>query len=578
MKVFRILIVFFLSQHILYSQIAAPKLICVKRDTLIWDLPNVTCGTINGYSIFAARNPNGPYQMITTVTNPTQTKFFFNNTEGGAWYFYVETNATCAGQSRRQSDTLDNQLPSVTSVTTLNVIDAKTVEVRWRRSPNPKVTGYIVYKKTIIGLVTIADVPNRDTLRFLDKNATPNIKSEEYQVRAVDACENTSLYDVNHRTLLMRTTQDKCAQTITLRWNFYQNWSNPIAKHEVWVGLEGRTPSLLISLGAKDSTYVFKNAKNNTRYRFFVRAVESVSNISAQSNDTTLVANIIEPVKELTLKSVSIVNSRKIEIAWRWNKNAKVDSIFVLRRRIDSAWVTIYKGKPSYPLDDDFFFNDSSARADLYQYVYMVRTVDDCKGSLTSNIMTSFRMFAQPQSIGKNRLKWDSLIIEGGKVMGYQPIRIERGASTNIGTPIDPLSPKEFTDIITAKDPQICYRMAANYTYKLPDGTEEEATAYSNIVCTSQFTNIFMPNAFTPNGRNPLFKPIFTFSENITDYVFFILDRWGSVVFQTTDPTVGWDGTRNGADLPQGSYLYIIRLKQLSGGLVEEKGAMMLLR
>jgi gliding motility-associated-like protein len=578
MKVFRILILLLIGQHILHAQIAAPKFICVKRDTLIWELPNVTCGTINGYSIFAARNPNGPYQLITTVTNRTQTKFFFNNTEGGAWYFYLETNAVCAGQNRLQSDTLDNQPPSISPISTVNVIDSKTVEVRWRRNPNPKVAGYIIYKKTVVGLIPIADIPSRDTVRFLDKNASPNTKSEEYQVLAVDACGNTSLFDVSHRTLLMKMAQDKCGQTITLRWNLYQNWSNSIAKHEIWVGLAGRTPSLLVSIGAKDSVYVFKNAKNSTKYNFFVRAVEAVSNISAQSNDTTFVANIIEPVKELTLKTVSATNNGKIEIGWRWNKNAKVDSFYVLRRRIDSSWVTIFKGKPLYPLDDDFFFTDSSSKPSTYQYVYMVRTVDECKGTFTSNAMTSFRIFALPQSIGKNRLKWDSLIIENGTVTGYQPIRIERGASTNIGNPIDPLSPKEVSDVITARDPQICYRMAANYTYKLPDGTEETATAYSNIVCISQFTNIWIPNAFTPNGRNPIFKPIFTFSENITDYVFFILDRWGSVVFQTTDPTIGWDGTRNGADLPQGSYLYIIRLKQLSGGLVEEKGAMILLR
>ena len=41
---------------------------------------------------------------------------------------------------------------------------------------------------------------------------------------------------------------------------------------------------------------------------------------------------------------------------------------------------------------------------------------------------------------------------------------------------------------------------------------------------------------------------------------------------------MGWDGTRNGTDLPQGAYAYIIRLKQLSGGLVEEKGVVMLIR
>ena len=120
--------------------------------------------------------------------------------------------------------------------------------------------------------------------------------------------------------------------------------------------------------------------------------------------------------------------------------------------------------------------------------------------------------------------------------------------------------------------------MAANYRYKLADGSFEDATSYSQIICLAQFTNVFMPNAFTPGGANPEFKPVFTFSENIVDYTMYILDRWGGILFQTKNPVEGWDGTRNGAELPHGTYSYIVRLKQASGGLREEKGVLLLIR
>jgi gliding motility-associated-like protein len=57
-----------------------------------------------------------------------------------------------------------------------------------------------------------------------------------------------------------------------------------------------------------------------------------------------------------------------------------------------------------------------------------------------------------------------------------------------------------------------------------------------------------------------------------------IYDRWGSRIFESTVPAMGWDGKRNGSDLPQGVYAYIIRLERFGGSQVEYKGAVLLLR
>ena len=87
-----------------------------------------------------------------------------------------------------------------------------------------------------------------------------------------------------------------------------------------------------------------------------------------------------------------------------------------------------------------------------------------------------------------------------------------------------------------------------------------------------------MPNAFTPGGKNPEFKPVFAFEANIVDYEMLIFDRWGRVLFKTNNTKAAWDGRSNGSDLPQGTYTYIVRIGQISGGLVERKGVLMLLR
>ena len=57
-----------------------------------------------------------------------------------------------------------------------------------------------------------------------------------------------------------------------------------------------------------------------------------------------------------------------------------------------------------------------------------------------------------------------------------------------------------------------------------------------------------------------------------------IFDRWGGFIFSTENPSDGWEGKRNGNDVPQGTYSYIIRVKQAGGKLTESKGILMLIR
>ncbi len=578
MKFLQILIALFFTQNLLNAQIAAPNLRCVKRDTLIWDVPSVSCGTVNSYLIYSARNINGPYQVLATITNTAQTRYFHNNTEGGNWFYFMETNANCAGQSRLQSDTLDNQPPSLTSVLTLNVVNSKTVEVRWRKNPTPEVTGYIVYKKTNSGLVPIANVPNRDTVHYFDTNASPALKNEEYQVLAVDACGNTSLFDVNHQTILLKTTQSKCEQAITLKWNLYKNWVNPISKQEVWVGVAGRNPTLFASVGAKDTAYVYKNAKDKTRYFFYIKAIEAVTNISSKSNDTTIIGNISEPVKNLFIKNITVNKNNQVDLTWLWNATAKIDSVEIYRRTADMPFTFLKSFKPVAPIDDQGFYTDVQVNAGAKPYYYYIKTTDECKAKVSSNTAGTMHLTGFPAKNGQNTLRWTLFDVQDAVVTGYQIVRIVNNAATDIGNPIDTSAPREYLDVSTTGEKNICYRVGAYYRYKLPDGSEETAIAYSNTICLSQFANVWVPNAFTPGGNNPVFKPVFTFSENISEYRMTIFDRWGGILFDTTNPLDGWEGKRNGSDLPQGTYSYIIRLKQAGGSLYENKGVLMLLR
>lgn len=78
--------------------------------------------------------------------------------------------------------------------------------------------------------------------------------------------------------------------------------------------------------------------------------------------------------------------------------------------------------------------------------------------------------------------------------------------------------------------------------------------------------NIFLPNAFTPNGdgKNDVFIPK---GLNITYFKMYIFNRWGERLFESNSILEGWDGYFNGALCPMGSYVWVIEYEGLSSKL-----------
>ena len=76
---------------------------------------------------------------------------------------------------------------------------------------------------------------------------------------------------------------------------------------------------------------------------------------------------------------------------------------------------------------------------------------------------------------------------------------------------------------------------------------------------------LYMPSAFTPNkdGKNDLFR--IPPGASLSLSAFSIFDRWGNVVYRTTNIAKGWNGTCKGQNLDTGTYVYFIK------GVVQDK-------
>jgi len=94
----------------------------------------------------------------------------------------------------------------------------------------------------------------------------------------------------------------------------------------------------------------------------------------------------------------------------------------------------------------------------------------------------------------------------------------------------------------------------------------------SNTVEINPPLSVYIPNAFTPDGDglNDLFIPV---GKGITEYTLQIFDRWGELIFQSSDFNKGWDGTYKSEPVPMGSYVYKISAKGNGSRVIEKNGS-----
>jgi gliding motility-associated-like protein len=110
------------------------------------------------------------------------------------------------------------------------------------------------------------------------------------------------------------------------------------------------------------------------------------------------------------------------------------------------------------------------------------------------------------------------------------------------------------------------------------DGMEVILTAYNSAGCQDTFSLIierkdeliyYVPNTFTPDGNenNEVFKPVFTEGFDPYNFRMLIFNRWGEIVFESRDATVGWNGTYGtGEDVfkcQDGVYIWQIEFRKI---------------
>jgi gliding motility-associated-like protein len=166
----------------------------------------------------------------------------------------------------------------------------------------------------------------------------------------------------------------------------------------------------------------------------------------------------------------------------------------------------------------------------------------------------------------------DTLIIEG------QPLPLRAVASaeaTYTWTPVTGLNDREIANpLLMINSP------AGPLTYKVDVVTQQGCTASDEIKVTvfKKDADIYVPSAFTPNndGTNDQIRSI---PVGIKTFHFFaVYNRYGQLLFRSSDPQKEWNGKFKGVDQPTGTYIFTTAGIDIHGKLLSKKGTIVLIR
>ncbi len=122
----------------------------------------------------------------------------------------------------------------------------------------------------------------------------------------------------------------------------------------------------------------------------------------------------------------------------------------------------------------------------------------------------------------------------------------------------------DTTDIL---NPERVFENVGKYPVMLISQTDKGCvdTVVKILEIRDEFA-VYIPNSFTPNadGINDIFN-IKGIGLKLEGFSMDLFDRWGKLVYSTTDITKGWDGSVKGQLSPDGVYIYKIRVVGANG-------------
>ncbi|MEX0980755.1 MAG: gliding motility-associated C-terminal domain-containing protein [Bacteroidales bacterium] len=448
---------------------------------------------------------------------------------------------------------------------TIDSITGETI-IEWEASETPQIDSYEISTLDITtNPVTgfyLGSVPG-DSLTFSYKPEKQ--KPYIYTVVAVDEAENRSLLSGDyHQPVHLKLQYDSCSSAMLLKWNKYVGWKNSLTGFYVYSKGETGDFRYLDRLDTNTVSFVHEPVEENRKYQYVIIAYDSRGNRST-SNTQSYFTYMPPPPDFINLDHVSVIDDQTVEISFSADISGEINDFLVSRARSREGSFT-----PVQMITD---VNSSTIQitdniaTQVEKYFYKVEALNSCSRPVASSNPGNNIVVSGSAEGSVITLTWDPYEGFSNGVSEYTVFRKNRYNEYEVVHTLPP-GINRFNDNLrqlgkTDNSGDLHYYVEAH-----ENGTNQlgiAGTSRSNEFIVNVETRMWMPNAFTPEGYpNNYFLPVMDFLPK--DYKMFIFDRTGKVLFQTTDPHKGWDGTLNGSGRArEGAYIYHVTYLSYNG-------------
>jgi gliding motility-associated-like protein len=276
------------------------------------------------------------------------------------------------------------------------------------------------------------------------------------------------------------------------------------------------------------------------------------------------------PPQWINAAYATVTADKSILLSFNIDPNSEIKK-FILERKTGAqgSFVQIYQFSSG---SGSLLYNDANADVSKINY-YRLSAVNNCNIPITISNISSNIILSLERNDDDIELSWNPYRDWRGTVDSYRIFamtgqEMEERYSSGPADTVFHISYSSLMYEVTLKE--VCFMIRA---VELSNPYNINSESNSQIVCTPVSEVITVPNMFTPdnNGMNDLFRPVLSFTPS--DYQLLITDSNRKTVFVTRDHNEAWDGSQNGNHLPEGIYLWFLKMKTPSGRIVEKSGS-----
>jgi gliding motility-associated-like protein len=258
------------------------------------------------------------------------------------------------------------------------------------------------------------------------------------------------------------------------------------------------------------------------------------------------------------------VTNEGVALEWMQDPKFKAVTYTILRSLNNTAFGEFDKSTQATYVDNSYQTEIKTC--------YRIYYNDPCDNLSTQGIIICpMRLTYAVDNKNAVTLNWSKLTGYKNGVKSYRIQKFDRS-----GGLIDTYN--AGTDTVFVDDQKDPLNQVVQYRV-LADANEAGLkTSISNQVVVTKNANLFYPNAFTPDDIGPKANETFTvYGQYIQKMELKIFDRWGTLVY-FSDNNTPWDGTNNGRDMPEGTYVWIASLTDFAGQQFSREGTVVILR